>query len=68
MYCEYVVEPMVEKSVPIEKGRRRAASVGGRVAVKKKSKREEPQGWKRGKRERDRDRGGGARGVKGREK
>jgi len=37
--CEYVVEPMVEKSVPIEKGRRRAASVGGRVAVKKKSKR-----------------------------
>lgn len=36
---EYVVEPMVEKSVPIEKGRRRAASVGGRVAVKKKSKR-----------------------------
>lgn len=29
---------MVEKSVPIEKGRRRAASVGGRVVVKKKIK------------------------------
>jgi hypothetical protein len=36
---EYVAEPMVEKSVPIEKGRRRrAASVGGRVVVKKKIK------------------------------
>jgi len=38
VYAEYVAEPMVEKSVPIEKGRRRAASVGGRVVVKKKIK------------------------------
>lgn len=53
---------MVEKSVPIEKGRRRAASVGGRVCYEKKIKKIGAAGVED---EQERDRGGG---VKGREK